>query len=335
MSGSRKTFKILSIDGGGIKGLYSAKILSHLEDEYKCRLSDHFDMICGTSTGGIIALALSLKVPAADILGFYKQKGPLIFPIQRKWPRKFAFVKQLLFRSKYRKSVLQDALQSVLGNAKMGDSENLLCIPSFNVTTGKNRVFKKNHHNLRGDDNLLMVDVALATSAAPTYFPMHMVDGAYFVDGGIWANNPTLCGLTEALKYFVSGEYDEIQILNVSSLNHSNGFQLKRKWYSLPTFERRSFADWGDKLFQFTLDAQAESLSFTLPIILGQLCCPAKQVMIPSHEISPDNVKCVGLDLAGNDSLQVLEVYGDQQGLRHRTTADISGFFDNKKIYQK
>src|SRR5690606_14430137 len=74
-----KVFKILTIDGGGIKGLYSAQILRHFEEKFECRISDYFDMLCGTSTGGLIALALSLKIPAAEICNFYDNEGPKIF----------------------------------------------------------------------------------------------------------------------------------------------------------------------------------------------------------------------------------------------------------------
>ena len=76
----KKTFKILSVDGGGIKGLYSSTILEHFEEKYNCSISDHFDMLCGTSTGGLIALALSLGIPAKKISEFYKEKGGVIFP---------------------------------------------------------------------------------------------------------------------------------------------------------------------------------------------------------------------------------------------------------------
>lgn len=76
----KKVFKILSIDGDGIKGLYSASILAKFEEKFNCKTSSHFDMICGTSTGGLIALALPLKIPAKDICKFYEDKGELIFP---------------------------------------------------------------------------------------------------------------------------------------------------------------------------------------------------------------------------------------------------------------
>ena len=74
-----KDFKILSIDGGGIKGLYSATILAHFEHKFSARISDYFDMLCGTSTGGLIALAASLKISMNDVCRFYEEEGPKIF----------------------------------------------------------------------------------------------------------------------------------------------------------------------------------------------------------------------------------------------------------------
>ena len=95
---ANKTFKILTIDGGGIKGLYSSKILEHFEENFNCQMSDYFDMICGTSTGGILALGLSLKLKASDISNLYEKKGLSIFPRQNP---KIAFFKQLLGGGKY------------------------------------------------------------------------------------------------------------------------------------------------------------------------------------------------------------------------------------------
>lgn len=74
-----KKFKILCIDGGGIKGLYSARLLAKFEEVFDCVISDRFDMLCGTSTGGIIALAASLKIPMSDVVKFYQEHGPYIF----------------------------------------------------------------------------------------------------------------------------------------------------------------------------------------------------------------------------------------------------------------
>jgi uncharacterized protein len=328
-----KIFKILSIDGGGIKGLYSAEILRHLEEEYPNHLSDYFDMICGTSTGGIIALALSRKITMKNIVKFYKEDGPKIFPYHSILTRGIAATKQLLIKSKYPSKNLRTALEKVFADDKLKDAHNYLCIPSFNVSTGKNRVFKKNHHNLRGDDDeLSMVEVALATSAAPTYFPMHKLESAHYIDGGIWANNPSFVGLTEALKHFVPDGFTHIKILSISSLNHTNGVHLKKRWFSTKGYLRHSFKNWGGKLFQVTLDAQAEFVDFTLPIITNNLACKTDIFTIPAHEISPENVNCIDLDMAGMNSLEILEIYGRQQGLKHRTLPAVADFFNSTKL---
>lgn len=80
----KKPFKILCIDGGGIKGLFSAQVLAKFEEVFSTNISDQFDLICGTSTGGIIALAASAKIPMSDVVSFYKDKGPLIFSEHKK-----------------------------------------------------------------------------------------------------------------------------------------------------------------------------------------------------------------------------------------------------------
>jgi uncharacterized protein len=98
-----KVFKVLSIDGGGIKGLYSARILERFEKKFNCHIADYFDLICGTSTGGLIALGLSLNIPAKDISKLYNEGGDKIFPRQNSILSGF---RQLFLRSKYDNSEL-------------------------------------------------------------------------------------------------------------------------------------------------------------------------------------------------------------------------------------
>ena len=170
-----KKFKILCIDGGGIKGLYSAQLLAKFEDVFNVRISDCFDMLCGTSTGGIIALAASLKKPMRDVVTFYEQDGPIIFNEKlKKRPHgnKILIAKQVAFGGKYSVEPLRQALKNVFGTQKIGESNNFLCIPSYNVNTAIPRIFKKDYANFTEDDRKSYVDVALATAAAPTYFPM-------------------------------------------------------------------------------------------------------------------------------------------------------------------
>ena len=201
-----KEFKILSIDGGGIKGLYSARILQHFEEHFKCSISDHFDMLCGTSTGGMIALGLSLKKPAAELVKFYKEQGPLIFPNRssNRFARMYDTFRQTLWKGKFNDKQLKSSLETVFGESVIGDSHNLICIPSYTITEARPWIFKYDHTILTRDNNTKYVDVALATSAAPTYFPVAEIvnyDYKQFIDGGVWANNPTMVGYIEAVSY--------------------------------------------------------------------------------------------------------------------------------------
>lgn len=332
----KKEFKILSIDGGGIKGLYSSKILQHLEEQAQSPLSDYFDLISGTSTGGLIAMALSLKIPAENLVKFYKEEGPLIFKNTLPFSRKLRFLQQLLVQSKYPAQNLKDSLKKIFEDKTIGDSENLLCIPSFNVSIGKNRVFKYDHNDLTGTDNKLsMVDVGLATSAAPTYFPLHKIGNPYFADGGVWANNPALCGLLEAMKYFVGQPpkaYNAVSILSVSSLNHGSGFHIQKKWYQLFDHKRLSFRNWNSRLFQVTLDGQSEFADFFLKSIASDLNFSCEYNRIPSHVIDPHNLSCIDLDTGSQRSIELLEEYGNSQGLKYRNDTHLMDtFFSTKK----
>lgn len=189
-------FQILSLDGGGIKGLYSAAILARLEEDLQLPdITDCFDLIVGTSTGGIIALGLACGLRPREIVQFYSQHGPAIFPDG--W---FAR-KRHYFRRKYSQGPLQAALQKCLGERRLADSRKKLVVPSYNLDKGEVYLFKTPHHErLRRDWKEPMWKVALATSAAPTYFPAFKgLDHMRLIDGGLWANNPTMIGIVEAM----------------------------------------------------------------------------------------------------------------------------------------
>lgn len=187
--------KILTIDGGGIKGVFAAAFLSSIEESLGEPLVDYFDLIAGTSTGGIIALSLGMGIPAKDILDFYKMHGPEIFkgsPLTLlRWIR----------RAKYDKAPLEAALVKVFGNRLLGESRTRLVIPSLDFETGEVHIFKTAHHErFVRDYKERAVDVALATAAAPTYFPTHRLEaGIPLIDGGMWANNPMGVAAVEAI----------------------------------------------------------------------------------------------------------------------------------------
>lgn len=340
----KKPFKILSIDGGGIKGLYSSTILEHLEEEFGGIISDYFDLICGTSTGGLIALAASQKIPATQISKIYKENGQDIFPRRSKWFRWFErieskwlggkfFLEQTMFFGKYSNRNLKAILEGLFQDKKIKDSYNLLCIPTYTVTEGRPWVFKFDHKegNLSRDNEALYVDVALATSAAPTYLPIHEIecyDNKQFIDGGVWANNPTLVGVIEAVKYFVGKDkdYDSIEILSVSSLSQTKG---------KPTGWRRdrSFAGWRGDLFDTSLNGQSLFTEYVMDSLTELNDIDIYYQRIPSAPISHEQIHLIDLDNSSKESLTLLSGKGNDVGTVYRKKPEIRRFFNSLKTY--
>ena len=192
---SSDRFQILSLDGGGLRGMFTAAVLAHLEEDHGVRVADHFDLIAGTSTGGIIALGLGLGMSPRQILEFYTAHGSRIFRDRSRTRGARHWV-----LSKYSVKPLRDALTEVLGDRLFGASTKRLVITSYNLGANDVHLFRTPHlSHLRRDWRERAVDVALATTAAPTYFPAMSLRGARLVDGGILANNPVMVALTEAI----------------------------------------------------------------------------------------------------------------------------------------
>lgn len=188
--------RILTIDGGGIKGVFPAAFLAAVEDSIEDSIANYFDLIVGTSTGGIIALGLGLGLPAKELLAFYEECGHSIFRGNRglRWLR-------WLGSSKYNSASLKEALEECFGDKKLGNSRKRLVIPSLNLENGEVYVYKTAHHpRLERDYREKVVNVALATAAAPTYFPTYRSpEGTPLIDGGLWANNPVGMSVVEAV----------------------------------------------------------------------------------------------------------------------------------------
>jgi uncharacterized protein len=324
-----KTFKVLSIDGGGIKGLYSARILEHFEKKFDCRISDYFDLICGTSTGGLIALGLSLNIPAKDISSLYYDKGKKIFPKRHK---AISFLKQCL-GSKYNNSDLKIILEEMFGTKVIADSRCLLCIPAFSITDGRPFIFKYDHQegDLCRDNNTKYVDIALATSAAPTYLPIVTIDDydrKQFIDGGIYANNPTLVGVMEALRYFVGNgkKFQKLMVMSVASLEPSPGRVLATKY-------NRSIIDWNKDLISTFFESQAGITNYVVKTLADYCDSPFDYVRIPSAALSPEQAKIINLDNTSRDALSLISQMGRDEALLWSRKQEISNYFKEYKQY--
>jgi patatin-like phospholipase/acyl hydrolase len=201
-----REFRILSIDGGGIKGIFPACFLAEIEERYLSggSIAEHFDLITGTSTGGIIALCLSIGMPARDIANLYIDHGQAIFPSPR-WGmagRGLRFVRGLA-EHQYDRAALMSLLQGAFGERLFGEASSRLCIPSCDGRHGDVYVFKTPHHpDFKKDQYERMTTVAAATAAAPTFFQPLDSNGYRFLDGGLWANNPVMVGLVDTLSCF-------------------------------------------------------------------------------------------------------------------------------------
>ncbi|CAM3826253.1 hypothetical protein GCM10009865_26720 [Aeromicrobium ponti] len=201
--------KILCIDGGGIRGVFAVSILKALEDELQQPAGDFFDMIAGTSTGSIIASSLTLKKDMANVLKGYESYGKKIFVKQAKVG---------LFKSVYSDKYLRRFFRKALGETALSEIQKPLLIPAVDVTHGKPFVHRSNYGH-PGNESLSMKlwDAVLSSCSAPIYFPPNNINNSYLsIDGGLWANNPSLVCITEAMHHFKE-DLKNIKILSLGT----------------------------------------------------------------------------------------------------------------------
>lgn len=219
-----RIYKILSIDGGGIRGVFPAAFLARLQANLPHPISSYFDLIAGTSTGGIIALGLGLGIKIEEILNLYETHGPRIFDQHRgpviDWvTQKLRGAKQYV-GAKYENKALRQALEKVLLGKHLGDSSTRLLIPSWNAETGRVYIYKTAHHpRLENDYKRPALDAAMATAAAPTFLAPYLTsDDVELVDGGVWANNPTGTATVEAIG-MLGWPAERIKILSIGTIS--------------------------------------------------------------------------------------------------------------------
>lgn len=217
-------YRILSIDGGGIRGVFPAAFLARLQEHLPNPIATYFDLIAGTSTGGIIALGLGLGVTPAEILKLYEENGPTIFG-QRSgrisnWFELRVRGAQHFFGAKHSAVDLQNALEPILRGKRLGDSANRLLIPSWNSETGRVYIYKTAHHpRLESDYKRPALDPAMATAAAPTFLAPYLTsDNVELIDGGVWANNPTGTAVVEGIG-MLDWPADRIKVLSIGTIS--------------------------------------------------------------------------------------------------------------------
>ena len=202
--------QVLALSGGGYRGLYTAKLISLIEKHTKRPFASHFDLIAGTSIGGILALALAREIPAEKMVELFEKRGSAIFKRTAMGYRRARYSPETL------KNLLGDG--DVFGDLTLADCQHPVLIPSVNYSTGNPQMFKTSHApQLVADHGQKLVDIALATSAAPTFFPRHVLDDSQYVDGGLIANAPGMIALHEA-EFYLGIPLDSIRLLSIGTM---------------------------------------------------------------------------------------------------------------------
>ena len=274
-------YRILSIDGGGIKGLYAAKVLSFIEEKYHIRICDYFDLIAGTSTGAIVAAALALGIKAEKICGMYLDNAKEIFSKN---------IFRSIFVAKYDNRNLKKALDAVFGNSLIDNCKTRLIIPTFNITTLRNEVYKTSHaKGLRRDRDKKLVDILMATSAAPLYFKPYEWGNSKYIDGGLWANNPSHIAILEGITR-CNWELGKIKLLSISCTENTS---------SLPKYNNFNF--WNikslKKLIEVVFQSGSQYVEHTSEFLL-------KDRYVRINTVLAD--KLVSLDKTSPNSMRIL-----------------------------
>lgn len=317
-------FNILALSGGGFLGLYTAKVLAMLEDLSDDKpIARSADLLAGTSVGGIIALGLAAEVKASRIYSAFRERGSLIFPDR---PEMGGIVKSARYLLKYGKSAkyssdaLRETVEGLLPdkNMTLGDLSHRVIIPAVNLSTGEPRVFKTPHsQNLTYDARLSVVDVALATSAAPTFLPMADIEGALHADGGLFANAPDILAIHEA-EHFLDVNSALFHMLSIGtttskfSFSHRGGFNF-------------GLIQWliGQRLIKAMMASQQKSVEF-----MARHRLQDRYIRL-DEEQSPEQNADLALDMATPHAVATLTALGEQTGKEARGQDAVREFLNH------
>lgn len=240
--------RILSIDGGGIMGTQPASFLSSLEEDLGRPIGEYFDLIAGTSTGGILAIGLAMGLPARDLLDLYVRRGPRIFGQSGGVLASFAgdVWRRLrhIVAAKHDADLLRAELVTVLGDRRIGDARTRLVIPAWDADHRGVYIYKTAHHaRLKTDYKCMAVDAAMATAAAPTFYRRHRTaDDVGLLDGGVWANNPIALAVVEAIT-LLGWPASSLRVLSLGCVNEVYMIGEAPGWGGLAKNVTRLFMD--------------------------------------------------------------------------------------------
>jgi patatin-like phospholipase/acyl hydrolase len=279
-------------------------VLAELEKLAGGAVARHFDLVAGTSVGGILALGLAAEIPAVDMKAAFERRGTDIFsrrPVPRSGLGKLWDLTRSALTPKYGAAALRATIEEFLGAERLlGDLPHRVIVPAVNLTKGKPQVFKTPHHEtFKRDLHLRAVDVAMATSAAPTFFPIAEIGDELFADGGLYANSPDILALHEA-THFLGADPGAISVLSVGtttsqfSFSHVGGLRLG----IIPWMK-------GQKLVQVILSSQQASVDYMLRHRLGDRYVRVDELQSKEQE------RELALDVATEDAQRTIRALAE------------------------
>ncbi|XVE94856.1 hypothetical protein REPUB_Repub02eG0045800 [Reevesia pubescens] len=335
---------VLSIDGGGIRGLIPGTILAFLEsqlqklDGKEARLADYFDVITGTSTGGLVTAMLTTPNPnegnrplfaAKDINDFYLEHCPKIFPQDGSPFAPAANLVKSLTGPKYDGKYLHKIVKEKLGETRLDQTLTNVVIPTFDIKQLQPKVFSSYEVKKNPWKNALLSDISIGTSAAPTYLPAHQfetkdsngeVKEFHLIDGGVAANNPTLVAMNEVTKEVTRGnnsdfffikpnDYARFQVLSLGT-----GSQKCEEKYSAHLAAKWGLMGWltsehSTPLIDVFMQASSDMVDFHIATLFQALQCENSYLRIQ------DDTLCgtvASVDIATKENLENLVKVGEE-----------------------
>lgn len=273
-------FRILSLDGGGLRGIIPVLVLKEIERRSGKRILDLFDIVSGTSTGGLIACGITVsddgktsKYTLEDIEKIYVEHGKDIFPKKSAFKNFISKITSLK-NPKFSPDGLQKVLTDMMGQKRISDCAKPILVTSYDLFNNEAILFKYRHAIKYPENNALLVDVCRATSAAPTYLPAY--DFVYenkkriCVDGGLYMNNPSMGTIIELIKYHTEKPYNlqELKLADISILSLGTGHYTSK--IAQKKVEGWGLLDWAPNITDVMMQAinqtttyQAEELMAT------------------------------------------------------------------------
>ncbi len=310
--------KVLSIDGGGIKGIIPATVLAYIEEQTGKPISELFDLIAGTSTGGIIALGLTRPgsdgkpmYTAASGIDLYVKEGPVIFA--QRFPRTLPFWQ--FFEERYPSGPLENRLDTYFGDSRLADALTDVIVTSYDIGARKPHFFKTRHARTQADANYLMRDAAWATSAAPTYFEPAKIDSnadpAYLalIDGGVFAINPAMCAFAEVRD--VDPTATDVLLVSLGTGENTDplSYDEVKGWGE---------ASWARPILDVVFDGISDTVDFQLRQLLPGVDGLARYYRFQTRLEGASDA----MDDASPKNLEALQQLGNELVASEKTTLD-------------